>query len=77
MSEKKYCLYAASNVQSIDVSYNSLDSTGVELLLTCLRASCVTDLDLTATVRSYSVNHVVKHVAAYCQAVRLSAGVTH
>ncbi len=68
-NESNFCL-AASNIQSIDISYNKLGSTGAELFLKCLKPTSVTDLEMTATVQSYSVNHLTKHLVSYCQQVR-------
>lgn len=51
------------------MSYNHLGSTGAELLLKCLKVSMVTDLNLTATVQSYHINHMTKHLTAYTRLV--------
>ena len=56
-------------MHSVDVSYNQLSSTGVELLLKSLKVSTVTDLDLTGTVQNFNINHLTKHLLSYVRLV--------
>ncbi len=57
----------AHSLRSIDMSYNNLGSTGVELLLKSLKPSSITDLNLTGTIQGYTANHLAKHLVNYVQ----------
>ena len=64
----------AGSVAHVDLSRNALGSTGVELLLKCVKPSAMLTLDLTACVSSYAINHLAKHLLRYVQQVSIVGG---
>ena len=55
----------ARSLQRIDVSHNLLSSTGVELLLMCVKVSSLYSLKLTGVINMFPSNHLDKHLETF------------
>ena len=59
----------ATNLHTLHVSHNALGSTGVELLLKCLSANAIVNLDLSCVITTAVGNNLTKHMASYLSQV--------